>query len=210
MTYNPQLNHWRVSGRENNTVTGEWGVTWSGQHEEGEVPGTLTKSVNGYEILEDLLNLHGTKVTKKIPNGVDDRGRTSSETRLDEKRTAAAKGLARKMDDRFISASRQNPAHASRIANAYNERYNSYVDATYDGSHLVMPGASSDVNLRPCQKNAIWRILQDGYAMLAHAVGAGKTFTMIGAAMEQKRLGLAKRPCWWSTTPPSASSPPRS
>ncbi|WP_294541600.1 N-6 DNA methylase [uncultured Rhodoblastus sp.] len=83
---------------------------------------------------------------------------------------------------------------AERLAKLYNERFNNLVPRGFDGSHLTIPGASSVIKFYPHQKRAIWRILSAGSTYIAHAVGAGKTFTLAAAVMEQKRLGLITKP----------------
>jgi hypothetical protein len=139
--------------------------------------------------------MRAPKVLKRIDSGEkDSKGDPIYRDVPDDKATAAASAIAARMQDEFRSLIAKNRQVAEVLEAIYNEKFNAYVDAKYDGSHLELPGASPTIKLRPYQKNAIWRILQDGYAMLAHAVGAGKTFTMIGAAMEMRRLKLAKRP----------------
>jgi N12 class adenine-specific DNA methylase len=154
-----------------------------------------TARMNGMEILEDALNLRTPRITDTKPTGeVDDHGRAKTTEVFNEKETAAAKAKISEFQKEFRKFIDGNERVADLLEQTYNDKFNAYVDPVYQGSHLELPGASPDIKLRPYQKNAIWRILQDGYALLAHAVGAGKTYTMIGAAMEMRRLGLAKRP----------------
>ena len=180
VTYNPTTDTWQVRADKNSIgVSQDWG----------------TDRVDGADILEDTLNLRTTKVFDRVETGeYDDRGRPKTTRRLNEKATQATKAIAARMQDRFKKYVNANGEAAAKMEAVYNDKYNAYVDPTYDGSHLELPGSSNEIKLRFYQKNAIWRILQDGSAMLAHAVGAGKTYTMIGAAMEMRRTGLAKRP----------------
>src|SRR5208337_2412667 len=78
----------------------------------------------------------------------------------------------------------------------YNDKFNNLVPRTFSGAHLQLPGASSMVALREHQLRAVWRVIVSGSTYIAHAVGAGKTMSMIAAIMEQRRLGLAKKPVW--------------
>ncbi|WP_254661893.1 DEAD/DEAH box helicase family protein [Burkholderia sp. CCA53] len=80
------------------------------------------------------------------------------------------------------------------LARIYNDRFNTNIPAKYDGSHLDLPGASLDITLRPHQKDAIWRGIQDGTALFDHVVGAGKTLVCVGTIMESKRMGLMSKP----------------
>ncbi|RRJ96987.1 hypothetical protein Ga0100231_024905 [Opitutaceae bacterium TAV4] len=88
----------------------------------------------------------------------------------------------------------EDDTRRERLVGIYNRTFNSHRLRTFDGSHLTLPGASHTITLRPHQKAAVWRILQTPNTLLAHVVGAGKTWTMVAAAMESKRIGLAKKP----------------
>ena len=186
VTYGASTDTWTVTGNKSGVAASqEWAVKT--EHSD--------KVWNGLELLDWALNLKTPKITYQQETGeYDDRGRAKTTTVIDDKATVAAKALTKKMQDEFRKLIDTTPKVAELLEDVYNERFNSYVDAKYDGTHLELPGANTEIELRPYQKNAIWRILQDGYALLAHAVGAGKTYTMIGAAMEMRRLGLAKRP----------------
>ncbi len=87
-----------------------------------------------------------------------------------------------------------DPDRTDRLARLYNDRFNNLVPRAFDGSHLLLPGASGVITLRAHQKRAIWRIVCTGNTYLAHCVGAGKTFVLAAAVMEQKRLGLVSKP----------------
>ena len=115
---------------------------------------------------------------------------------VDPKRTAAAQDMQQKLKNRFKEWVWRNVSRAERLAKLYyNDTYNGIRLREYDGSHLTLEGSNPAIVLRPHQKNAIWRVVSSGRnTLLAHVVGAGKTFEMIGAAMELRRLGLAKKP----------------
>jgi N12 class adenine-specific DNA methylase len=117
---------------------------------------------------------------------------------VNQPETIAAREKQQQLKDRFRDWVWEEPARATRLAQEYNVRFNNIRLREFDGSHLSMPGmtrtALRDGDLAPHQKNAVWRILQGGSPLLAHIVGAGKTWTMAAAAMELRRLELAKKP----------------
>lgn len=90
----------------------------------------------------------------------------------------------------------KDPDRSERLAAIYNRTFNNVVQRKFDGSHQTFPGMSAELNLRPHQSDAVWRTVQNGNTLLAHVVGAGKTFTMIASGMEQRRLGLIKKPMY--------------
>lgn len=117
---------------------------------------------------------------------------------INQQETIAAREKQQQLKDRFREWVWQDSARAQRLAGVYNFQFNNLRLREFDGSHLTLPGmvrlALRDGDLSLHQKNAVWRILQSGSTLLAHVVGAGKTWTMTGAAMELRRLGLAKKP----------------
>jgi len=114
-----------------------------------------------------------------------------TETRvLNEKETEAAKEKLARIKQAFEQWVWTDADRADRISRIFNDRYNNLVPRAFDGSHLQLPGASHAISLRPHQMRVIWRIVSAGGTYIAHAVGAGKTFSMAAAVMEQKRLGL--------------------
>jgi N12 class adenine-specific DNA methylase len=147
-----------------------------------------TSRVNAFELIEDILNLRTTTVTDEA---VDADGNTRRVVNDNETIAAQAKQL--EIKQRFAEWVWKNDSRAALLIRIYNERFNAFRKREYDGSHLVLPGMSADITLYPHQRNAIWRILSDKATLLAHCVGAGKTFTMIAAAMELKRLGLCHK-----------------
>ncbi len=113
---------------------------------------------------------------------------------LNAKETEAAKEKLAKIKRAFTSWVWTDTARSDRLVRIYNDAFNNLVPRRFDGSHLQLPGASSAVVLRAHQKRATWRIIAAGSTYLAHSVGAGKTFTLCAAIMEQKRLGLVTKP----------------
>jgi len=140
------------------------------------------------DLLEAALNLKDPVVRINIgPRG-------SPQYVVDEKATTGARAKIQQLQKEWKRYAEKNEEARDAVEAAFNDRFNSYVPMTYDGSHLQLPNSNTEITLRDYQRDAVWRILLDGRALLAHAVGAGKTFLMVAAAMEQKRLGLAKRP----------------
>ena len=117
---------------------------------------------------------------------------------VNQPETIAAREKQQQLKDRFRDWVWEDRERAERLAHEYNFRFNNIRLRDFDGSHLTLPGmvrtSLRDGDLAPHQKNAVWRILQGGSPLLAHVVGAGKTWTMTAAAMELRRLDLAKKP----------------
>jgi len=117
---------------------------------------------------------------------------------INQEQTIAAREKQQQLRDRFREWIWQDGERASRLARDYNDRFNNLRLRNFDGSHLTLPGMVRenlrDGDLAKHQKDAVWRVLQSGSALLAHVVGAGKTWTMAAAAMEMRRLGLARKP----------------
>jgi len=135
-------------------------------------------------LLSDALN-------SSLPQIYDTIIVNDAETRvLNEKETEAAKEKLARIKQAFEQWVWTDADRADRIARIFNDRFNNLVPRAFDGSHLQLPGASSAISLRPHQMRVIWRIISAGGTYIAHAVGAGKTFSMAAAVMEQKRLGL--------------------
>lgn len=150
-----------------------------------------TEGMPAADLLESTLNNRQIKVTRRVPDG--NGGWT---TEVDPVATEQANDVAKKMRTQFSRWLWASPQRAERLARFYNEHFNNIVPRSFDGQHLTLPGISSRFNLYPHQKRAIWRAIQDGNTYLAHSVGAGKTFTMIAAGMEERRLGLIKKPMY--------------
>lgn len=144
-----------------------------------------TNRVAGHALLEDALNLR----TPTVFDYDEDRKPVVNATA-----TEAAREKQQKIKDRFVEWIWQDDSRRERLVAFYNREFNHLRLRTFNGDHLRLPGASPAISLRPHQKAGVWRILQTPNALLAHVVGAGKTYTMAAAAMELKRLGLARKP----------------
>lgn len=146
-----------------------------------------TKRSNAFDIFEDCLNLQVTSVYDTFEeDGKKKRRLNPLETQLARSKQAA-------MQAEFSAWVLNSKDQSAKLENIYNERYNIYVPRTYDGSRLEFPGMSEDIQLRPHQKNAAARILLGGNTLLAHEVGAGKTFTMAAGGMLKRQAGLLNK-----------------
>ncbi len=147
-----------------------------------------TKRANAYKIIEDSLNLRDTRVYDYY---TDENGKRVAE--LNKKETAIAQAKQEQIKLAFDDWIWKDPERRERLTKIYNERFNSIRPREYDGSHISFDGMNPEITLRKHQVNAIARILYGGNTLLAHEVGAGKTFEMVAAAMESKRLGLCNK-----------------
>jgi N12 class adenine-specific DNA methylase len=145
-----------------------------------------TKRISGHALLEDALNLRTPTIFDYV--GPD------RKPVLNAIATEAAREKQQKIKDRFIEWIWTDDSRRARLVAFYNREFNHLRLRAFNGDHLTLPGASPSISLRPHQKAGVWRILQDPNVLLAHVVGAGKTYTMAAAAMELKRLGLARKP----------------
>ena len=172
-------------------ITGEWNIS-NKTYDAANVTACVTygtKRINGYKILEETLNLKDVRIFDTVENA------EGKETRvLNKKETILAQQKQQAIKDAFRDWIWKAPDRRERLTRLYNERFNSTRPREYDGSHLTFPGINPEIILRPHQVNAIARILYGGNTLLAHVVGAGKTFEMTAAAMESKRLGLCSKP----------------
>ena len=172
-------------------VTGEWRVEGKSAVGANDVNAYNygTQRMNAYKILENTLNLRDVRVYDKVVDvdGTERRVLNSKETTIAQQKQQVIKDAFR--DWLWKDADRRETLVAK-----YNELFNSTKPREYDGSHLTFPGMNPEIELRQHQRDAIARILYGGNALLAHEVGAGKTFTMAAAAMEAKRLGLCSKP----------------
>ena len=174
VTFDPKTESWQVEGGNLRS-----------QRKAGLEYGTTDRSPS--ELLEAVLN--SQSITIK---------RTDAEkkTYTDAAATTAANEAARKIKDKFKSWVWTDADRASELVEVYNKRFNNIAPRRFDGSHMTLPGVSLRFSPHPHQKRAIWRQVQTGNTYLAHAVGAGKTIEMIAGGMEQKRLGLIRKPIY--------------
>ena len=147
-----------------------------------------TTRVNGYKIIEETLNLRDLRIFDYVE---DEHG--NRVPILNKKETAIAQGKQQLIKQAFQDWIWKDPARRERLTRLYNDKFNSIRPREYDGSHLKFVGINPEITLRPHQVNAIAHILYGGNTLLAHVVGAGKTFEMVAAAQESKRLGLCQK-----------------
>ena len=171
-------------------LTGVWNVT-NKSYTGGNIKATVTygtQRANFYHILEESLNLRDVRIfdTKEDMQGNKIRV-------LNAAATQEAQMKQQQIEDAFKDWIWKDPTRRQMLVKEYNERFNSLRPREYDGSHILFHGMSPEITLRPHQKNAIAHILYGGNTLLAHVVGAGKTYEMVAAAMEKKRLGLCSK-----------------
>ena len=171
-------------------LTGVWNVT-NKSFTGGNIKATVTygtQRANFYHILEESLNLRDVRVfdTKEDMQGNKIRV-------LNAAATQEAQMKQQQIEDAFKDWIWKDPTRRQMLVKEYNERFNPLRPREYDGSHILFHGMSPEITLRPHQKNAIAHILYGGNTLLAHVVGAGKTYEMVAAAMEKKRLGLCSK-----------------
>ena len=178
-----------VMGVQYSDVTGLWNV----KGKNADYGNTLanmtygTSRANAYKILEESLNLKDVRIYDTI---VED----GKEKRvLNKKETTLAAQKQEAIREAFKDWIFRDPERRAELVKVYNERFNSTRPREYDGSHLKFPGMTPDIELKPHQLNAVAHVLYGDNTLLAHCVGAGKTFEMTAAAMELKRLGLAQK-----------------
>lgn len=147
-----------------------------------------TSRINAYKIIEETLNLKDVRIFDYIE---DDEGKKKAV--LNKKETAIAQSKQEMIKQEFQDWIWSDPERRERLCKSYNKKFNSVRPREYDGSHIIFNGMNPEIELREHQKNAVAHILYGGNTLLAHAVGAGKTFEMVAAAQESKRLGLCNK-----------------
>ena len=171
-------------------ITGEWRIEGKSK-DRGNVKAISTygtKRINAYEIIEDTLNLKDVRIFDYV---YDADGRKTAV--LNKKETAIAQSKQELIKDAFAEWIWKDPDRREAICKTYNILFNSNRPREYDGSHISFSGMNPEITLRKHQVNAIAHILYGGNTLLAHVVGAGKTFEMVAAAMESRRLGLCQK-----------------
>ena len=171
--------------------TAEWNISGKNSIPYNDINARMTYGTdcaNAYKILEDTLNLRDVRIydTVRDADGKEKRVLNSKETTLAQQKQQAIK-------EAFRDWIWRDPDRRRELVQLYNERFNSTRPREYDGRHLIFPGMNPEITLREHQRNAIAHDLYGGNTLLAHEVGAGKTFEMIAAAMEGKRLGLCQK-----------------
>lgn len=174
------------------SITGEWRIDGKSATSTSDVNAYNTygtQRMNAYKILENTLNLRDVRIYDRVEDadGTERRVLNSKETTLAQQKQQVIK-------DAFKDWLWKDAERRQTLVARYNELFNSTRPREYDGSHLALPGMNPEIELRQHQKDAVARILYGGNTLLAHEVGAGKTYTMAAAAMEAKRLGLCSKP----------------
>jgi len=175
VSYSPTTSAWNISNKKLDAGNVRANTTYG------------TRDVNAYKIIEETLNLK----TVKVHTLVEENGQTRSV--LDPEATALAQQKQEEIKERFREWIFKEPERREALVEEYNRRFNATRAREYDGGHLRFGGINPEIALREHQKNAIARILYGGNTLLAHEVGAGKTYEMVAAAMEGKRLGLSHK-----------------
>uniref|UniRef100_UPI0040253491 DEAD/DEAH box helicase family protein n=1 Tax=Gemmiger formicilis TaxID=745368 RepID=UPI0040253491 len=170
--------------------TGNWTIT-NKKFGDGNIKATVTygtNRANAYLIAENALNLRSTQIRDKV-TAADG----SVSWVLNKEATQAAQEKQRQICEQFQDWIFKEPERRQRLVAIYNEKFNALRPRDYDGSHLKFPGMNPEITLRPHQLNAIAHVLSGNNVLLAHEVGAGKTYEMVASAMEKKRLGLCSK-----------------
>lgn len=175
ISYQESLGKWLVKIERAERTLGT--ITWG------------TEAAPANELVEAILS--NSSIQVRVVQGHDQHGKPIYCT--DEVQTVAANQKADEIRQAFLDWVWEDPARRERLAAIYNERFNTNVAGRYDGSHLELPGSSVSISLRPSQKDAIWRGIQEGTALYDHVVGAGKTFVLVGVVMESRRMGLLNK-----------------
>ena len=174
--YMPSTSEWNIEGKNYDKYNVKSYNTYG------------TNRASAYKIIEDTLNLKDTRI---FDYKEDENGKKIAE--LNKKETAIAQAKQEQIKNAFTDWIWKDPERRERLVKSYNEQFNSIRPREYDGSHITFDGMNPEISLRKHQVNAIARILYGGNTLLAHEVGAGKTFEMVAAAMESKRLGLCNK-----------------
>ena len=185
----PNYSRWHMKVHYSK-LTGEWQIEGK-SNDKGNVRANNTYGTHrasAYDIIQDTLNLRDTRI---YDYETDDEGKRKAI--LNKKETAIAQGKQDLIKQAFQDWIWKNPKRRQRLTDYYNEHFNAIRPREYDGSHLHFYGMNPEIKLRQHQKNGVARIIYGGNTLLAYVVGAGKTYTMVAAAMECKRLGLCSK-----------------
>lgn len=176
IAYQESLGKWFAEIKAGNATANK--MTWG------------TENYPADKLIEAILTQKAIQVKRAV--GVAENGKKIYE--VDEVQTAAAHQKADEIRQAFSDWIWEDPQRRTELARIYNDRFNTNVPCRYDGAHLELPGASLGIQLRPHQKDAVWRGIQDGTALFDHVVGAGKTMVCVATIMESKRMGLMHKP----------------
>ena len=185
----PRYSQWNIKVHYSK-FTSEWNIEGK-SYDRGNVKAYSTygsSRINAYKIIEETLNLKDVRIFDYIE---DDEGKKKAV--LNAKETAIAQAKQEQIKQAFQDWVWADPQRREKLCKLYNEKFNSIRPREYDGSHITFSGMNPEIELREHQRNAVAHILYGGNTLLAHAVGAGKTYEMVAAAMESKRLGLCNK-----------------
>jgi len=185
----PRYNRWDIHVKYSN-ITSEWYIEGKSEDRDNVKAYSTygTTRINAYKIIEQTLNLRDVKVFDTI---IDDEGR--KQRVLNKKETAIASSKQDAIKEAFLNWIWEDPDRRNKLVRLYNDKFNSIRPREYDGSHIDFVGMNPEKKLRPHQLNAVAHVLYGKNVLLAHEVGAGKTYEMVASAMESKRLGLCNK-----------------
>ena len=185
----PRYAQWNIKVHFS-AYTGEWNIEGK-SYDRSNVKAYSTYGtgrINAYKIIEETLNLKDVRIFDYVEDADG-----KKKAILNKKETAIAQAKQELIKQGFQDWIWSDPERRERLCRLYNDKFNSLRPREYDGSHIVFSGMNPEIELREHQRNAVAHILYGGNTLLAHAVGAGKTFEMVSAAMESKRLGLCSK-----------------
>ena len=185
----PSYNRWDIHVKYSN-ITAEWYIDGKSNDRNNVKAYTTygTSRINAYKIIEQTLNLKDVKIFDTF---IDDEGR--KQRVLNRKETAIACSKQDAIKEAFLNWVWEDPERRNHLVRLYNDKFNCIRPREYDGSHIGLVGMNPEIKLRTHQLNAVAHVLYGNNTLLAHEVGAGKTFEMVAAAMESKRLGLCNK-----------------
>ena len=185
----PRYKTWDIHVKYSN-ITAEWYIDGKSEDRDNVKAYSTygTPRINAYKIIEQTINLKDVKVFDTI---IDDEGKKKRV--LNRKETAIASSKQDAIKEAFLNWIWNEPERRNKLVRLYNDKFNSVSPREYNGSHIDFVGMNPEIKLRPHQLNAVAHVLYGKNVLLAHEVGAGKTFEMVAAAMESKRLGLCNK-----------------
>ena len=185
----PGYKQWNINVKYSN-ITAEWYIEGKGSDKDNVKAYSTygTTRINAYKIIENTLNLKDVKIFDTIINDEGQKQRV-----LNRKETAIASSKQDMIKEEFSNWLWKDPERRNQLVRLYNDKFNSIIPREYDGSHIDFVGMNPEIHLRKHQLNAVAHILYGNNVLLAHEVGAGKTFEMVAGAMESKRLGLCNK-----------------
>ena len=185
----PRYAQWNIKVHYS-PISAEWNIENKNYDRMNVIANTTygTNRINAYKIIEETLNLRDVRIFDYVE---DENG--NRKPVLNKKETAIAQGKQEMIKQAFQDWIWKDPHRRERLVRMYNDKFNCMRPREYDGSHINFSGMNPEITLRPHQVNAVARVMYGGNSLLAHVVGAGKTFTIVAAAQESKRLGLCNK-----------------